>query len=207
MSNLIVTLTGPSCAGKSTLESLLKKRGFVNVVSTTTRPPRLGEVQGKNYDFVSKEWFLSLESNGRLIESVYFNGYFYGVTETEIERVFREDKPVVIVVEPSGQEQIKQFAKKKNWQVYSIFVTNPALIIAQRFLERVITDFEFAENKGTVLLAQSSRLAAMLTEERHWIANAGKEGRYDLFMGQFDEMNSESVVDEIIKRARLREAA
>ncbi|WP_297478445.1 guanylate kinase [Ferrovum sp.] len=209
---MIVTLTGPSCAGKSTLEAMLNERGFRSVISTTTRPMRAGEVDGKNYYFVDADKFARLNADGKFVEYVNFNGHHYGVTEMEIEASFSKGESVVIVVDPSGQHQIKRFAQSKGWIVYSVFVTNPATIIAKRFMERFTCDMASRSAKDSskqleVVKTHSARLGAMMTEERDWIVQAATTGRYDMFMTRFDEMNSDSVVDEIIKRARLREAA
>lgn len=55
MKRTLVTLTGPSCTGKSTVARKLVELGFVELISTTTRTPRQGEVEGVHYYFRSKE--------------------------------------------------------------------------------------------------------------------------------------------------------
>jgi guanylate kinase len=57
MNNTLITLTGPSCAGKTTLEDRLIKAGFDRVISNTTRAPRRGEIDGVHYHFRTPEWF------------------------------------------------------------------------------------------------------------------------------------------------------
>ncbi len=101
MSKIVVLLVGGSGSGKSTLESNLKLTApdqFEKIVSTTTRAPRAGEVDGVDYHFVSKEVFDTLD----LMERVEFNGNFYGVEAKE----FETEKDILLVVEPNGAKQI-----------------------------------------------------------------------------------------------------
>src|SRR3569623_2214195 len=100
------TLTGPSCAGKSTLEKMMAERGCMKAVSTTTRSPRAGEVDGVDYYFVSKEKFLTMATLDMFIEMVKFGEHHYGVTVAEMGRLWMDGEKVVLLSEPVGAEKI-----------------------------------------------------------------------------------------------------
>ncbi len=114
MEPVIITITGPSCAGKSTLERLLVKRGIaVNAISTTTRPMRTGDVQGESYYFVTREGFEQGLALGNFVEHVEFGGNYYGLSVSEIMRVAERSKPIAVVCEPIGQKQISSLLQGK----------------------------------------------------------------------------------------------
>lgn len=97
----IITITGASGSGKTHLErALCNSFDFHRAVSFTTREKRVGEVDGVDYHFVSKEFLASLGEG--LIEKVSFHGHDYGLLSSE----FDHGKPVVAVVEPNGLVQI-----------------------------------------------------------------------------------------------------
>ena len=203
MKPFIVTLTGPSCAGKTTLESLLKNYGFSHVISTTTRPPRFGEEDGVNYHFVSHERFIALLENGEMIEHVRFDDSLYGITKEEIERIAATGKPVVIVVEPHGQEQVMKFCKQVGWECRSVFINGPERLLAKRFLHRVLYEIKSANHAAlkSVMDRYASRLETMMTVERGWVAGAyfsHKTDQYDSVIHLFDTTTQPEVVSMIV---------
>src|SRR5882762_2741823 len=66
-------IVGPSGTGKTTLVGALKERGLAEVVSVTTRSPRLGEVEGVHYNFITREFFQQLVEKDAFIEHVEYN--------------------------------------------------------------------------------------------------------------------------------------
>lgn len=208
--SFILTLTGPSCAGKSTLETKLKTVGYEAVISTTTRPIREGEVNGQNYYYVTREEFADLVDSGSLVEHIEFGGNCYGVSVEEIQRVFNSGKPVVIVVEPNGLKQIQEYSKKMGWNTFSVFVDNPPHVIAERFLQRFITDLNSRGGGGKSYMTDKiktygSRMADIMTTEAEWRRHAREswmygrgEDLYDLIIGTFDEQNEKRVVNGLV---------
>lgn len=201
MKPFIVTLTGPSCAGKTTLEGMLRDKGFAPVVSTTSRTMRFGEVEGQNYYYVTREQFREMEAMGKLVESIEFGGNLYGVSCDEIQRIANTGKPVVIVVEPNGHHQITEYCHRKDWQIYSVFVSNPDEVIARRFLMRLRDELDGAKNSVGIVNRYAERMATMMTTERRWIAEAHySENPYHARFDSFNEENSAQVVDVIAGR-------
>ena len=197
----ILTLTGPSCAGKSTMEKMLReKHGFVPVISTTTRPMRAGEVDGQSYYFVDRKTFQDMAERGQFVENVEFNGNFYGVSAQEVERVAAYGKPIVLIVEPQGLHQIQDYAIRAGWDVLSVFITNPPQVIARRFMERYTADLALSlgngvEASGKVVDDYSRRLGIMLDEEVFWQDGCALDT--DVLVDSFDESNTQEILDHI----------
>lgn len=199
MKPTIVTLTGPTCAGKSTLESMLKERGFAVLKSVTTRSPRRGEVNGLNYDFVSVDVFKSMIANNELIEHVEFDGNLYGVSANEVIAATDQGKPIVIVVEPEGKKQIEKYAVDHDWNIITVFVDNPREVIAKRFIERYSADLiKSPRSSSEVMDRYSKRLCSMMSTEMGWRADAySGSGKYDVLVASFDGINSNAAVYNI----------
>lgn len=201
MSNLIVTLTGPSCGGKSTLERMMcEQLGFERVISTTTRHARAGELNGDNYCFTDKSQFKRLKEQGYFVESVKFNGNYYGVSVKEVERVFATGKNVVIVVEPSGKNQIEEYvAKHSELRHLPLFVDCPPEVISERFLNRFLNEVikETVAAEGKAVLTYSARLAEMLSTEAGWVVGSKVPGAYRMVVQKFDQFSTQAVLNSI----------
>ena len=74
-------IVGKAASGKDFLRKRMMQQGARYGVSYTTRPPRVDEVEGKDYLFISEETFLSKVSDGEFIEYQQFNGWYYGMTK------------------------------------------------------------------------------------------------------------------------------
>lgn len=194
---MIITITGPSCAGKTTLEARLKEEGFVNAISTTTRKPRVGEVDGETYYFVSHEAFVANRAAGCYVEHVSFGGNYYAVSVAELQRVMASGAPVVIVCEPVGQRQIADYCERNSLDYFSVFIDSDESVIAERFLSRFANEIIADKNGYTNQLVEtySRRLKEMMTTERDWVIEArDDEERYDATLAKFDEENTEHVI-------------
>lgn len=191
MKPILFTLTGPSCAGKSTLEKMLKDRGFVPLVSTTTRAPRVGEEHGKHYYFLTREQ-VEAERAG-FIELTEFNGNLYGMTVAEVERAAATGQPIALVVEPNGLRQIRDYCRAHDWIVVSIFVDNPPEVIYSRFLKRWLDDAVRGDTMKQIDIA-AKRITVMSTEERTW---RNRQGLYEVTVDRFNAENGEKVADMI----------
>lgn len=202
MTPFIVTLTGPSCAGKTTLEKRLKDVGFEQVISTTTRAPRAGEVDGKAYYFISREAFVANRDGGAYVESVEFNGNFYAVSAEEVKRVAAKGKPIVVIVEPEGLKQIRVYCQNRDWNYFTVFIDNPGNVIGERYLARYMDDLKKAVESGAsdadikkVQASYAGRLGVMLKDECWWGEDVGP--LCDLWLHEFNERNIDAVIDRI----------
>jgi len=114
---LLVLIVGPSGSGKSTLERDLAANYsdyYSRVISHTTRKPREGEVDGKNYHFTSKRKFVKMKKENKFLENVEFNGNLYGCSIEEIERINKNKKDAILIVEPNGLAQILKKIEKEH---------------------------------------------------------------------------------------------
>lgn len=199
---MIVTLTGPSCAGKSTLEKLLVAKGFSNAISTTTRQPRAGDVEGEAYYFVTRENFEFGLALDEFVEHVEFGGNYYGLTVQEVRRLERLGKPIVVVCEPVGQKQIAAWCKDNGYPCFAVFVDNPELVICNRFMLRAADDLidthlGYPDKVDAGIASYARRMKEMMTTERAWVGEAWASDIYNLRLSEFNETNQDEVVEII----------
>lgn len=197
---MIVTLTGPSCAGKTTLEAMLVERGLARAISTTTRPVRADDIANDSYYFTTRPAFEQGVHDGGFVEHVEFGGnYYYGLSVAEVERLSKLGKPIVVVREPIGQKQIAAWCKANNFPLFAVFVDNPEQVVAQRFLERLAND-TWGMCDGDIKATTATyarRLKEMMTTERGWVAEAWSGNNYNLRLSTFGESNDEWIADVI----------
>lgn len=159
---MIVAICGKTCSGKSTLEKALLKGGdFAPLISTTTRAPRPGEVNGREYHFESHERFERLISENAFIETNRVGGEFYGKTFGSLIAAQGRADHVVAVIEPVGMRNLRRYAQSRQIDFTSVWIEVSPQVQAQRFVER------YADaHKDTM----TQRLAMMLGEEGRWPA-------------------------------------
>lgn len=206
---MIITLTGPSCAGKTTLEEMLVARGFVRAISTTTRPKRAGEVNGESYYFVEQDAFRVMAAAGSFVETVEFGGNCYGLSVAEVVRLIDLGKPIVVVCEPTGQKQIAAWCAANNVEILPVFVDNPDQVIAERFLGRLANEIIEDRNgkQNSIIATYARRMKEMMTTEQAWREEArpalfSRSPIYKFLVSEFDEGNGETVANFIADHVR-----
>jgi guanylate kinase len=132
---LLIVFSGPSGAGKDTiLKSLLKKDQNVKLsVSATTRNPRQGEEDGRDYYFIDKTKFKEMEKNNEMLESAEYCGNCYGTPSKPIENWIAQGNDVILEIEVQGASQIKSRCP----DCVGIFILPPSLKeLEQRLRDR-----------------------------------------------------------------------
>lgn len=119
----LIVLTGPSGVGKGTLMRLLLSRHpeLNYSISATTRPPRLGEVDGKDYYFISRSKFQQLIEEGEFLEWAEFAGNLYGTPRKPAINLMESGKSVLLEIELEGARQIRAAFP----ELLSIFILPP----------------------------------------------------------------------------------
>jgi guanylate kinase len=114
--NKRLILCGPAASGKDYLRKKLESRNFKYAVSYTTRPPREGEIHGKDYFFITEDRARKMIETNQFFEYVVFNGWIYGTTRSQWAQ---ENQESVYIMTPSGISHIG--AEDRN-QCFIIFV-------------------------------------------------------------------------------------
>ncbi|MCB1557518.1 MAG: guanylate kinase [Alphaproteobacteria bacterium] len=107
---LLFILSSPSGAGKTTItRSLLERDPQLSIsVSVTTRPPRPGEVDGKDYHFVTKEKFDQMVENHQLLEHAKVFNNYYGTPLVQVEEALANSQDIIFDIDWQGTQQLKQ---------------------------------------------------------------------------------------------------
>mgnify|MGYP000903240887 FL=1 len=105
-----MVLSGPSGAGKGTIcHKLREKRNDLSYsVSATTRSPRKGEVDGKDYFFITIDRFKEMIANDEMLEYAEIYGNYYGTPKPYVMNILDQGKDVVLEIDPQGALQIKK---------------------------------------------------------------------------------------------------
>src|SRR3989338_10210459 len=106
----LFVISASSGTGKTTLanELLREDACLVQSVSCTTRPPRSGETEGKDYYFISKNEFLEKKKKKEFLEWANVFGRYYGTPKQKVESLLRQGKDVLLVIDVQGAKQVKQ---------------------------------------------------------------------------------------------------
>ncbi len=121
---ILVVVSGFSGAGKGTLMKELLRRydNYALSVSATTRGPREGEADGREYFFVSRERFQEMIAGGDLIEYAQYVNHYYGTPRDYVESMLEQGRDVILEIEIQGALKVK----KRFPDTLLLFVTPPS---------------------------------------------------------------------------------
>ena len=156
MSGNLFIISAPSGAGKTSLvQALLNINPQIDLsVSYTTREPRHGEHDGKDYHFVSREVFLGMMARGEFLESAEVYGNLYGTSQTWISRETEKGRDILLEIDWQGAAQIRRLFP----ECISVFILPPSLeALEQRLKGR-------GKDKDEVI---SKRMAAVREDVAH----------------------------------------
>ncbi len=183
---ILIVLSGPSGSGKSTvISALLKRRDDIRFsVSATTRPPRPGEVDGKDYYFIGRDAFERMVDEGAFLEHAEYVGNCYGTPAAPVDADLDAGYNVLLDIEVQGAAQV--LAARPD--AVSVFLCPPSLDELERRLRGRGTD---AEEKI------KSRLA---TARREYTV----AGNYDYIIVNDDAETAAVELDAIITAGQCR---
>tara|TARA_B100001093_G_scaffold70826_1_gene61340 strand:- start:399 stop:1031 length:633 start_codon:yes stop_codon:yes gene_type:complete len=144
---IMVILSSPSGAGKTTLVKLLSKNKKFNIsVSHTTRKPRLNEVPNHDYYFIDDSKFQNLINNEEFLEYAKVFNHLYGTTRTPVIEKLEKGENVVFDIDWQGADQIKN--KKLNYKLITFFVLPPSKkVLYERLSNRDMKDKLIVEER------------------------------------------------------------
>ena len=144
---IMVILSSPSGAGKTTLVKLLSKNKNFNIsISHTTRKSRINEVPDKDYYFINNKKFQSLIKNEEFLEYAKVFNHLYGTTRTPVIERLGKGKNVIFDIDWQGADQIKN--KKLNYKLITFFVLPPSKqVLFSRLSNRDMKDKLIVEER------------------------------------------------------------
>ena len=144
---IMLILSSPSGAGKTTLVKLLSKnKNFHISISHTTRKPRANEIQDEDYHFINNDEFKNLIKKNEFLEYAEVFNHFYGTTKTPVINNLKNGKNVIFDIDWQGAEQIKR--KKLQYKLITFFVLPPSKeVLFNRLSNRDMKDKLIAEER------------------------------------------------------------
>ncbi|MEM7295215.1 MAG: guanylate kinase [Pseudomonadota bacterium] len=188
---LLIILSSPSGAGKSTLARRLLAADHAAAefsVSATTRLPRDGEIDGKDYHFLSIDAFQEMVADGAMLEHALVFGNYYGSPAAPVAEAIAGGTDVIFDIDWQGAQQIKQSTLKDN--VLSVFILPPSISELRRRLETRAKD-------APDVVAR--RMQKSWDEISHW------DG-YDYVLVNDDIDDTFSKLETIVRAERMRRA-
>ncbi len=188
MSGLLFVITAPSGAGKSSLiDALLKEDRRLRLsVSYTTRAPRPGEANGREYHFVDDKTFMAMLERGEFLESAEVHGYRYGTSQAVIREALARGEDLVLEIDWQGAQQVR----KLHPECIGVFILPPSVAELERRMRARGQDADAVIKR---------RLASAEEEISH-----APEFDYAIINKDFDEARRD--LQAIIRVERLRKA-
>jgi guanylate kinase len=184
---MMLVLSSPSGAGKTTLSRMLLKAdpNIVMSVSVTTRPPRAGEVAGRDYHFIDAARFQAMQDGGELLEWAPVFGHSYGTLRRPVDEAIVGGHDVLFDIDWQGTQQLREKARS---DLVSVFVLPPSMQeLARRLHSR-------AQDSDAVI---ADRMAKAVDEMSHW-------AEYDYVIVNRDLGQAFAEVQAILAAERLK---
>jgi guanylate kinase len=184
---LMLVLSSPSGAGKTTLSRLLLKadRNVELSISVTTRPKRQGEIDGRDYHFIDQRRFTAMVKAGGLLEWAEVFGHRYGTPRRPVELALRAGRDVLFDIDWQGTQQLHEKARD---DLVSVFIFPPTVKELEQRLKRR------AQDSRDVI---GARMAKAAGEMSHW-------PEYDYVIINRDKADAFAEVSAILAAERLK---
>ena len=187
----IFVISAPSGGGKSSLISRVLKTvsGLTLTTSHTSRPPRKGERDGREYHFVSHADFLAMRGKGQFVEWVRLHGHLYGTSRKELDTLLKEGRDILLDIDIRGAASVADIYP----DAISVFVLPPSLeVLEERLRKRGSEDEEQVQTR-------------LKTAKRE--VKAARRYRYCIINRSLDKAASELEAVVLAERLRLSPSA
>ncbi|MDO8057565.1 guanylate kinase [Candidatus Phytoplasma gossypii] len=169
---MLIIISGPSGVGKGTVKKLLLDRienNLVYSVSMTTRSPRINEKNGKDYFFVSNQYFKDKIKENYFLEYNEFIGNYYGTPKIKVMEELKQNKDVLLEIDVQGALQISNnFIKSKS---VFIFLAPPSIAILKQRIQYRNTESSQIINERIVKARQELLLIQKIKKYDYMIIN------------------------------------
>jgi len=172
---IVIVISAPAGTGKTTLARMLMDEFscISESVSCTTRPKRPGEIDKKDYHFMTQEEFKQKLDAGEFLEHAKVFSYFYGTLKKHVEKKLHEAKHVLLVIDTQGAMQLK----KQNYPALFIFIRPPSIgELRSRLFKRKTEGQEHIEER----LAWAEHELEMATNYDYIITNDNLHHAYEI---------------------------
>lgn len=141
----LIVVSGPSGVGKGTIcDSVIKDLGISYSVSTTTRDPREGEVDGINYYFITKDEFENRIIKGDFLEYNLYNNNYYGTSKEVVFSEINQGKDIFLEIDVNGARNIKKIFP----EALLIYIAPPSIEkLKERLIKRGTEDMKVINNR------------------------------------------------------------
>jgi guanylate kinase len=155
---MMLVLSSPSGAGKTTLSRMLleSEPDIVMSISVTTRPPRAGEVDGRDYHFIDASRFEAMKQGGELLEWAHVFGQSYGTPRHPVDKAIAHGRDVLFDIDWQGTQKLRELARS---DLVSVFVLPPSMEELERRLHTR------AQDSDEVI---AGRMEKAVDEMSHW---------------------------------------
>lgn len=156
----LICIIGPSGSGKSSIIKQLcaQDTALIESLSTTTRTPRPGEVQGVDYNFLTTEAFNALAAQNGFVQQVEYKGAYYGTLRAPVDEALKAGRDTLFAVTLEGRDNLERFYPG---EVTSVFICPPSASILEQRLRGRGTDSE-----AVIAARMSSAAKEMLSQNQ-----------------------------------------
>ena len=184
---LLLVMSSPSGAGKTTLSRklLAADKNITMSISVTTRPPRPGETDGKDYHFIGKDRFGQMRDRKELLEWAEVFGNYYGTPRKPVEEALAKGRDVLFDIDWQGTQQLAQAMED---DLVRVFILPPS---SDELQNRLINR---AQDSATVV---AKRMAEASREISHW-------PEYDYVIVNDELEDSHAQITAILRAERLK---
>lgn len=168
---MIFVFTGPDGSGRKTVADMVGTTlGINKVISYTTRACRPAEEDGQDYHFITREQFDEDEKRGEFVESVEIDGIKYGIKSADIEKMFRDNDFIYLILNSRGARTLKQLYGDKVTRIF-IYVDRDIIIERQKALgvSQDVLDSHFKHYDEDMAYKEECRHAVENTDLPHTV--------------------------------------